>query len=114
MKDQLSPPNKTKNEPLLELNEEIIPPLELNHEAYRDYLKDYDMSIEQQNELLETLWHMMRTMVELGWGLDNFKLDLDESDQNSGIEAKFSLSINNPQTFNQVANTSNIQGEVND
>ena len=43
-------------------------------EKYRDQLADYELTKEQEDELLTTLWHIMRTFVELGWGLDSVQL----------------------------------------
>lgn len=57
---------------------EISPPSELNVAGslpldigkYRSYLADYPLSEAQQQVLLESLWGIMRTFVELGFGVD--------------------------------------------
>ncbi|MEW8052896.1 MAG: hypothetical protein AB2809_21275 [Candidatus Thiodiazotropha sp.] len=49
---------------------EAVPPLQLDPEEYRDYLAAFDLTETQQNELLETLLHILRTFVEIGFGLD--------------------------------------------
>ena len=46
-------------------------PLRLDHEKYRGYLEEYELTTEQENELLETLFNIMRTFVEIGFGLDS-------------------------------------------
>lgn len=56
---------------------DVAPVLELNPEDYREHLDD-DLSEEQQNELLHILWDIMRTMVDIGWGVDNVQLVLPE------------------------------------
>lgn len=49
----------------------IAPPLRLNPDDYRQELAAFDMTKEQENEMLEVLWHIMKTMVEIGWGVNN-------------------------------------------
>ena len=48
-----------------------IAPLRLDPDKYRAYLANMEMTEAQQNEFLETLWNIMRTFVEIGWGLDS-------------------------------------------
>ncbi|PCJ99556.1 MAG: hypothetical protein COA45_05860 [Zetaproteobacteria bacterium] len=47
-----------------------IPPPELDVEAYRDELASLGMTAEQEDKLLATLWDIMRTMVDIGYGMD--------------------------------------------
>lgn len=42
-----------------------------NPDDYRDDIAALGLTPEQENELLTTLWEMMRTMVEIGWGVEN-------------------------------------------
>ena len=51
-------------------NDIHLPHLALDSNKYSPYLKDSDLSDEQVEELLQTLWQMMQTMVNIGWGLD--------------------------------------------
>ncbi|MEW7988313.1 MAG: hypothetical protein AB2799_21175 [Candidatus Thiodiazotropha sp.] len=77
--------------------------LKLDPEKYRDYLDEFELSEEQQNELLETLWHIMRTFVEIGWGLDSVQSVF------SGIAEKAmhedSGALQEKDHFNQLAET---------
>ena len=109
MKDNLSTPNT----PGSELPPEIIPPLQLDPDKYREYLEEFDMTIEEQNELLETLWHIMRTMVELSFDLDKIELFSNETDQDSGKQAINLLSIkDSSDRFNQIANQPTIKEDL--
>ena len=47
-----------------------LPPPELDVETYREELASLGMTTEQENKLLETLWNIMRIMVDIGYGMD--------------------------------------------
>ena len=47
-------------------------------DIYREEIACLNLSREQEDELLQTLWEMMRTMVEIGWGVDNIHSLLPE------------------------------------
>lgn len=57
------PPKRTEKHALA--------PLALDPKKYRAYLDQFELSEEQQNELLETLWRICKTFVEIGFGLDS-------------------------------------------
>ena len=46
----------------------------LDYEEYREQLAKFKLTKEQENELLSTLWDMMRTMVDIGFGLDSVQM----------------------------------------
>jgi hypothetical protein len=46
-------------------------PRALDFEKYLPYLDEFDISKEQKIELLKTLWNMMGTFVDIGWGVDS-------------------------------------------
>lgn len=48
----------------------VPPALELDIERYRADLAGFDLTPDQQRELLETLWSIMRSFVELGFTVD--------------------------------------------
>ena len=54
------------------------PSLALDIDKYRPYLKDSDLTDQQAEELLRTLWHIMQTMVNIGWGVDTLNIMLPE------------------------------------
>lgn len=45
-----------------------------NAADYRDALDDFDLSEEQEEELLQTLWNVMSVFVDIGWGADSVQL----------------------------------------
>jgi len=53
-------------------------PLKLEPDDYRHHLDDFDLTEEQQNELLLSLWHIMSTLVDIGWGVDTVQLLLPD------------------------------------
>ena len=48
--------------------------LKLDPDKYRGHLEPFDLSEAQQNELLATLWNILRSFVEIGFGLDSVQL----------------------------------------
>ncbi len=53
--------------------------LSLGTSKYRLYLvEDSGLSDKQTEKLLQTLWQMMQTMVNIGWGLDMLNILLPE------------------------------------
>lgn len=55
-----------------EKNDDIHTPiLKLDPALFMDDLEGFDMSEDQKHELLQALWNIMRTMVDIGWGVDN-------------------------------------------
>ncbi len=49
--------------------QQLSPP-ELDFEEYREDLSSLGMTAEEEDILLETLWDIMRTMVDIGFGMD--------------------------------------------
>ncbi|MEN8129340.1 MAG: hypothetical protein ABFS45_03925 [Pseudomonadota bacterium] len=74
MKDSPPRKNETTRDAPMSPGEDIITPLTLDPDKYREHLDEFDLSEEQQNELLETLWNIMRTFVEIGFGLDSVQI----------------------------------------
>jgi len=56
----------------------ISAPLKFAAEDYRHHLGDLDLTEDQQDELLKTLWHIMSTFVDIGWGVDTVQMFLPE------------------------------------
>ncbi len=50
----------------------------LNPDDYRQDLSSFDLTKEQEDAFLEALWQIMKTMVEIGWGVDTVQLLLPE------------------------------------
>jgi hypothetical protein len=65
-------------------------PLQFDPTKYRQHLESFDLTEEQQTELLAILWRILATFVELGFGVDSVQTLLpalaeasteDEADQ---------------------------------
>lgn len=56
-----------------------LPALELNPGRYMPHMEEFNISEEQKMEFLETLFNIMKTFVDLGFGLDSVQLLSPES-----------------------------------
>lgn len=65
-----------------------FPETTLDIEKYQSYLEGIDVSEEQAQEFLETLWNMMQTMVNMGLGLEGAQLYLDQCEQQAAQDFK--------------------------
>ena len=72
-------------------DQDFLIPLVFNPERYRDYLDDCDLTEEQQNELLQALWNIMYTMVDIGFGLDSVQLFFDKDEEKTGADSVNSI-----------------------
>ena len=89
------------------------PPLKLDADEYLDKLADYDLSDEQKRELLQSLWHIMSVVVDIGFGLDPVQMVFAPFLENSGSDNTHAeitggisvnmLEQNSRQNFNQSA-----------
>jgi len=59
-------------------------PISFAAEDYRHHLRKLDLSEDQKDELLKTLWHIMSTFVDIGWGVDTVQMFLPELFDQSG------------------------------
>ncbi|WP_139198882.1 hypothetical protein [Xaviernesmea oryzae] len=52
--------------------EAVRPPaLAFDYERYKGQVEDFDMTDDQKRELLETLWSIMKSFVELGFSAEH-------------------------------------------
>lgn len=70
-------------------------PLALDPDKYREQLAEFALTREQENELLATLWQIMRTFVEIGFGLDSVQLFSAPMVENTGSESEYPVNIKN-------------------
>ena len=81
---------KTPDAPSIprEPKDQYAHPLTLDAEAYRDKLATFELTEDQETELLQVLWNIMSTMVDIGWGVDTVQMFLptifETSVQDSG------------------------------
>ena len=47
-------------------------------DEYRDALIEFPLNREQEDALLQALWEIMRSFVDIGWGVDTVQLVLPE------------------------------------
>lgn len=66
--------DKGKNSKITLANETEVtkdwPTLQMDVEYYQAFLDDTDISDEQKKELIETLWNIVVTFVDLGFGIE--------------------------------------------
>lgn len=55
-----------------------LPPPEPDIEDYRADMGEFDLSPEQEEELLQILWHIVKMTVDAGFGLDAASMVLAE------------------------------------
>jgi len=79
--------------------------LALEPDQYRADLEEFNMTQEQENELLQVLWNMMSTMVEIGWGVDTVQIILPELFDKAGQDSDKLLEDKHLNYFNQTANS---------
>ena len=72
--------------------------LSLDTDKYKDYLEDFDLSKEQEAELLQILWSIMTAFVDVGFGVDSIQLlPKDDAPQKQLGDHEKKLSITAPQ-----------------
>lgn len=96
-------PDNIGDEAAFASRRDVIAPLTFNPDDYREHLGENDLSIEQQNAVLEALWQIMSTMVNIGWGVDTVQMFLPDLFENTGQDSGNLLKQNYPETFNQSA-----------
>jgi hypothetical protein len=88
---------------------------QLDPDEYREHLAEFDMSREQQDELLGVLWNIMRTFVEIGFGLDSVQMFSGVPDEKTGPDSGNTLGMkDSTHQFNQVATRDTIKEEHDD
>ena len=72
-------------------------------DEYRDDLAGLDMTKEQQDELLQTLWNIMSAFVDIGWGVDTVQMFLPDLFKNAGPDSGKLIESKDTQKFNNAA-----------
>ena len=105
-------PSHDHKEPLRSLpggqDQRCMQTLELDPDDYREDLEEFDLSNDQQDDLLAVLWNIMRTFVEIGFGLDSVQVfsttegesPIEEASPDSGNRLE---KVGIPRRFNQAA-----------
>jgi hypothetical protein len=75
-----------KGATLMQPNQPNTPPtLTLDVDLYQHYLDNSDLTDEQKKELLETLWNVVCSFVQLGFNVHPMQQALSESSGKDGI-----------------------------
>ena len=106
------PPIETEDDGASEYS--ALQPLRLDPEEYRDDLAEFDLTEEQQNQLLQTLWDMMSMMVDIGWGVDAVQMLLPHLFENSGADSEKLIEGKDSKKFNACAKSNNEKGGTHD
>jgi len=83
-----------------------LPKLTLNPDRYREHLSEFALTIEQQNDMMQVLWNIMNTFVDIGWGVDTVQMFLPELFEKAGpdsgnlVKQRHTLSFNTKTTHN--------------
>lgn len=95
--------------PIVQQTGRALAPLKCDPEKYRKYLDAFELSQEEQDELLGVVWKICRTFVEIGFGLDSvqniFSLNLENALQDT------SGAVDKKDHFNQRAGHEGEQEE---
>lgn len=68
---------------------------DFNPEDYLQDLKEFDLSEDQKRELLQTLWTILCTFVDIGWGVETVQLFLPELFEKAGQDSENTVEIKN-------------------
>lgn len=83
--------------------------LTFDPEKYRAHLEEFEFTEAQQNELLETLWYILRTFVDIGFGLDAVQLFASERSEKASVCAgNFVKGDEYQQTFHQMSQPKDV------
>ena len=89
-----------------------LPPPTLNE--FREYLDDYELSEEQKNELLQTLWWIMVSFVDIGFGVNSVGRYLPALEEFSLANGGNALEQSNPTHETDAAKTRKEPGNAHD
>ncbi|WP_375568017.1 hypothetical protein ABWH92_10215 [Ahrensia marina] len=65
-----------------------LPSTSFDPDEYREHLAEFDMTKEQEDEFLESLWCITQSFVDLAFGMDPVQLVSREIDAGGSDEAK--------------------------
>ncbi|NQZ10814.1 MAG: hypothetical protein HRT35_26985 [Algicola sp.] len=86
--------NSLPEPPIKHGDDQAFPTLPLDPDLYRAHLAGLDVTDEQANEFLQTLWTIMHTMVDIGMGLDTVQLFIPPNAEKPMIEQEIDLQPN--------------------
>jgi hypothetical protein len=76
------------------------PTLSIDWDLYSEYLEDSDLTDDQKREFIQTLWNIVVSFVDLGFGIHPMQQAYEENDELSSLIADTVLSSDHPkQTY---------------
>ncbi len=87
-------------------------PLKLEPDDYAHHLSEFDLTQDHQNELLQALWYIMSTLVDIGWGVDTVQLLLPDIYAEVAPDSEKLLESQDAPEFDQAADLK--KGKEND
>ncbi len=58
-----------------------------DYEKYRPLVAEFDLTDEQKDELIDTVWSMMKSFVDASFGDDPVQLAVDQAEQEAGRDS---------------------------
>ncbi|MAI62879.1 MAG: hypothetical protein CBB87_10440 [Micavibrio sp. TMED27] len=62
----------------------VVNPPKCDIEKYREHVQEFELTAEEEAELIKNLWLIMAAFVDLGFGVDSIQL-LSASDEKPGL-----------------------------
>lgn len=59
----------------------VLPRIEINEADYMHYFENDNYTEEEAHAFLHVIWNIMQSCVDIGWGLDNVQIAIDENTQ---------------------------------
>lgn len=84
-------------------DEAPLTPLTLDPGEYHKHLDEFDLTEEQKLALLQTLWTIMQTMVDIGFGLDSTQMFLSKLSADFDTDSGNEVNINHTDNFNHAS-----------
>ena len=86
-------------------------PLEFKPDNYRHHVDEFDLTEEQKNELLTSLWTIMSTLVDIGWGVDTVQILLPDMFAEVAPDSEKLLESQGAPEFDQAVNGAQEKGQ---
>ncbi|MBX3639756.1 MAG: hypothetical protein KF888_04480 [Nitrosomonas sp.] len=86
-------------------------PLKFEPDDYRHHVEEFDLTEEQRNDLLTSLWTIMSTLVDIGWGVDTVQILLPDIFAKVAPDSEKLLESKDTSQFESVTDTKKGQEE---
>ena len=72
------PTEDTEPQTSEQTDDKALPKLTLKLGLYREHLSEFELTEDQQNDMMLVVWNMMNIFVDIGWGVDTVQMFLPE------------------------------------